>query len=639
LSSTGGERYCFDASVPPTNMEHDYEELGLKAGLEIHQQLDTETKLFCDCPTTVRDEEESTHAFRRYLHPTRSELGEVDEAALEESRVDRKFTYKAYGTTCLVEEDEEPPRPMNRDAVSVALEAAETFGMGRVDHAHVMRKIVIDGSNTTGFQRTALLAHDGVVETSEGDVRIDALALEEESARRLGETDEGPVFSLDRLGVPLVEIGTAPDIRTPEQAQETAERIGMVLRSTGKVKRGLGTVRQDLNVSIEEGARIEMKGVQDLSAIGEMVENEARRQYELVEIADELNERGASVCGTYDVTEVFEETGSGVIDGAVSDGGSVVAVVLEGFDGLVGREIQPDRRLGTELSDRAKKRGAGGVFHTDELPAYGVSEDEVEALRDAVDAGSGDAVAIVADEDATAWNAVEAVAERAEQALEGVPEETRDANEDGTSSYLRPLPGAARMYPETDVYPVALDGFEVSPPELLDERAERYAEKHGLDEDLAERVAYGARMPVYEKAVESGYEPSLVASTVEETLVDLRRDGVPVEEIEDEELLETFALVDEDEVAKEGVPELLRGVAEGGEPDDVADELGLDSAAREEVEEVVDGILDERADYVENEGMGAMGGLMGAVMEEMRGKADGELVSDVLREKLQERVS
>jgi len=617
----------------------DYDELCLKAGLEIHQQLDTDTKLFCECPTLLRDDE-PTHEFERYLHPTKSELGEIDQAALEESRVDRKFTYEAYDTTCLVEEDEEPPCPMNRDAVEVSLEIAETFDMERVDHAHVMRKIVIDGSNTTGFQRTSLVAHDGVVETSEGDVRVDALALEEEAAQRVGETEEGPVYSLDRLGIPLVEIGTAPDIRTPQQAQETAERIGMVLRSTGKVKRGLGTIRQDLNVSVEDGARIEMKGVQDLSAIGEMVENEVRRQVALLEIADELDESGASVGGTHDVTKVFEDTDSGVIAGALSgDDSAVVAVKLEGFDGLVGREIQPDRRLGTEMSDRAKKRGAGGIFHTDELPAYGVTEQEVEELRDAVGASPEDAVAIVSDDEETAWNAAEAVVERAEQALDGVPEETRDANDDGTSSYLRPLPGAARMYPETDVYPVPLEEFDVETPELLDDRARRYAEEHGLDEDLAERVAHGRRMPVYEEAVERGYDPGLVASTLEGTLVDLRRDDVPVENLDEEDIMRVFEMVAEDEVAKEGVPELLRGIAEDGEPEEVAEELGLESAARDEVEEVVEDILDERADYVEEEGMGAMGGLMGVVMEEMRGKADGELVSEVLREKIQERVA
>jgi len=615
----------------------DYEELGLKAGLEIHQQLDTETKLFCECPTLIRDEDEAVREFRRYLHPTRSELGEVDEAALEESRVDRKFTYLGYDTTCLVEEDDEPPRPVDEEAVGVALEIAETLDMERVDHAHVMRKIVIDGSNTTGFQRTAFVAHDGALETSEGEVRVDALALEEESARRVGEREEGPVFSLDRLGIPLVEIGTAPDIRTPEQAQEAAKKLGMILRSTGKVKRGLGTIRQDLNVSVEEGARIEMKGVQDLSAIGELVENEARRQVELVEIADELSERGASVAGTHDVTEVFENSDSGVIKDAVDGGGAVVAVRLEGFDGVVGREIQPDRRLGTEMADRAKKRGAGGIFHTDELPAYGLTDDEVEELRDAVGASPEDAVAIVADDEETARSAAEAVADRAQQALEGVPEETRDANEDGTSSYLRPLPGAARMYPETDVYPVDTSDFDAEPPELLDERASRYVSEDGLDGDLAERVAYGRWMPLYERAVERGYDPTFVATALEETLVELRRDDVPVENLGDAELFELFELVESDEVAKEGVPELLRGVAEGGEPEEVADELGLESAERDEVEKVVEEVIEERSDYVEEEGMGAMGGLMGAVMEEMRGKADGELVSEVLREKLQER--
>ncbi|MDY6780713.1 MAG: Glu-tRNA(Gln) amidotransferase subunit GatE, partial [Halobacteria archaeon] len=607
---------------------------------EIHQQLDTDTKLFCNCPTELREPEESTREFERYLHPTRSELGEIDEAALEESVVDRVFRYKAYDTTCLVEEDDEPPKPLDEEALETALEVAELLDMERADQAHVMRKIVIDGSNTTGFQRSALVAYDGVLETSEGDVGIDAMSLEEESAQRVD--DEGgegvEVYSLDRLGIPLVEIGTEPDITTPEQAQEAAERIGMVLRSTGKVKRGLGTIRQDLNVSIEEGARIEMKGVQDLGNIGELVENEVERQVELIEIRDELRERDAEVGETVDVTEVFEDTDSGIVRSTVSSGGVVMAVVLHGFDGLVGREIQDDRRLGTEMSDRASKRGAGGIFHTDELPAYGITEEEVEELRGYVGADDGDAVAIVADDEDTARKAMDAVAERAEEALEGVPEETRDANDDGTSSYLRPLPGAARMYPETDVYPVELSEFEVDEPDLLTERAERYEEEHGLDPELAEQVAFGEYMPVYERAVESGADPSLVARTLQNTLVELRRDEVPVERLSDDDLLDIFDLVARDEVAKEGVPDLLTEVAESGDSaDEALERLDLGSAGRSEVEEAVENVLDRKQELVDDEGMGAFSALMGVVMEEMRGKADGEVVSDVLREKLQER--
>src|SRR6056297_2824878 len=224
---------------------YDYDDLGLVAGLEIHQQLDTATKLFCQCPTDERDPDSATRSFTRYLHPTKSELGELDEAALEESRVDREFEYLAYDSTCLVEEDEEPPHRLDAEAREVGLQIAELLDMEPVDQAHVMRKLVIDGSNTSGFQRTSLVATDGEIQTEAGPVGIEDLMLEEESAQRVAETDDGVRYSLDRLGIPLVEIGTKPDLRTPDQTREAAERIGMLLRSTGKVKRGLGTIRQD----------------------------------------------------------------------------------------------------------------------------------------------------------------------------------------------------------------------------------------------------------------------------------------------------------------------------------------------------------------------------------------------------------
>ncbi|MFB6354774.1 MAG: Glu-tRNA(Gln) amidotransferase subunit GatE, partial [Halobacteriales archaeon] len=228
--------------------EHDYEALGLVAGLEIHQQLDTDTKLFCGCPTERRDPDDAVRSFTRYLHPTRSELGELDEAALEESRVDREFEYLGYDTTCLVEEDDEPPGRLDEAALDTTLEIAQLLDMTVVDQVHVMRKLVIDGSNTSGFQRTALVARDGAIETDAGPVGVEDLMLEEESAQRVDETEAGVRWSLDRLGIPLVEIGTRPDIGSPSQARDAAERIGMLLRSTGQVKRGLGTIRQDVNV-------------------------------------------------------------------------------------------------------------------------------------------------------------------------------------------------------------------------------------------------------------------------------------------------------------------------------------------------------------------------------------------------------
>ena len=618
---------------------YDYGELGLVAGLEIHQQLDTETKLFCESPTQLREPEEAERTITRYLHPTKSELGELDEAALEESRVDREFEYLAYDTTCLVEEDDEPPRRVDEEALAVALQIADLLDVEVVDQAHVMRKLVIDGSNTSGFQRSMLLGQGGEIETSEGPVSIVDLLLEEESAQRVEETARGVVYSLDRLGIPLVEIGTGPDIRSPDQAQEAAERIGMLLRSTGQVKRGLGTIRQDVNVSIADGARVEIKGVQELGGITDIVELEVRRQVALLEIAEELADRDASVADPVDVTEVFADTDSGVVGGALQDGGSVYAVRLEGFDGLVGREIQPDRRLGTEFSDHAKRHGAGGIFHTDELPGYGVTEAEVEAVRDAVDAGPDDAVAIVADDTETAELAVDAVADRAETALSGVPEETRGANDDGTTRYLRPLPGAARMYPETDVPPVEPDPSDVETPELLTEKVDRYRDELGLDEGLARQVAYGRRMPLFESAVEAGVDPTFAASVLESTTTELRRDDVPVENLADDHYLEVLQLVEEGELAKEGVEEVLRVLSKSPELSlqEAIEEAGVAGVEESEVRAAVVEVVERNAEQVEAEGMGAFSGLMGECMGALRGKADGELVSDVLREEIQRR--
>ncbi|RNJ26475.1 Glu-tRNA(Gln) amidotransferase subunit GatE [Halosegnis longus] len=618
-----------------STQEYDYDDLGLVAGLEIHQQLDTETKLFCNCPTHRREPEESIRSFSRYLHPTASELGEIDDAALEESRVDRQFTYLGYDTTCLVEEDDEPPRRLDEEALETTLEIANLLDATAVDGLHVMRKIVVDGSNTSGFQRSALVATEGEIETEEGPVGIEDLMLEEESAARIEETEEGVTFGLDRLGIPLVEIGTKPDIRSPEQARDAAGRIGMLLRSTGKVKRGLGTIRQDVNVSIAEGARVELKGVQSLDDIEAIVREEVGRQVALLDIAEELTDRDASVADSQDVTDVFADTDSGVIAGAES----VQAVRLAGFDGLVGREIQPDRRLGTELSDHAKRHGAGGIFHTDELPAYGVTEEEVEALRDAVDADAEDAVALVAADADVADRAIAAAADRARDALDGVPEETRDALQDGTSRYLRPLPGAARMYPETDVPEIHPEPSDVEPPELLTERVERYQSEDGLGEALAEQVAFGQFMPLYERAVREGVDPTFAATTLESTLTELRRDDVPVDVLDDAHLLAVMQLVEDGDLAQEGVNEVLTTLAD--DPDltaeEAVEEAGLSGVSEAEVREAVAEVVERNAEQVQEEGMAAFSGLMGEAMGALRGKADGEVVSAALREEIQKR--
>lgn len=622
---------------------YDYRKLGLIAGLEIHQQLDTEEKLFCGCPTILRDNEDSNFEFFRYLRPTRSEMGEVDRAAAEEAMLTKRFVYKAYDTTCLVENDEEPPRELNREALGIALQIAKLLNMRVFDEIHTMRKIVIDGSNTSGFQRTALASTSGYIETSQGNVGIGVLCLEEEAARKLEDNGDTVLYSLDRLGIPLVEIGTQPDIISPAHARETAERIGMLLRSTGSVKRGLGTIRQDVNISISRGARVEIKGVQALDLIETIVEQEVGRQVNLLEIMDELRSRRASVPGDIvDVTDLFTRSQSKVIKKALKNG-VVLAVKLTGFAGVVGREVQPGRRLGTELSDYAKKSGVGGIFHSDELPAYGITEQEVGSLRKAVRAGEEDCVIMVADLEERAFSAMHMAIERARMSLDSVPEETRRALPDGNSAYMRPLPGAARMYPETDIPPVVvttemLDAVEL--PELLPQRKARYMEEWGLNEELAGRMAYSAHFTVFEEVLSkvTGINPMLVATTFMSTLAELRREGAEIEKLEPDHYVDVFKLVASGGAAKEVVSDILDIIIEHPEmtAEDAARELGLGTKRLEDVEDLIENIVSQRLDFVKERGMGSVGPLMGDVMKELRGSVDGKTVSSLLEKKIKE---
>ncbi|MDD4524141.1 MAG: Glu-tRNA(Gln) amidotransferase subunit GatE [Methanosarcina sp.] len=624
--------------------KYDYSELGLKAGLEIHQQLDSKEKLFCRCPILIRDIKDSDFEFFRYLRATESEMGEKDRAAVEQTKIRRKYIYKAYDTTCLVENDEEPPGELNKEALDISLEIAKLFNMKPVDQMHIMRKIVVDGSNTSGFQRTAFLASDGYIETSDGRCGIDSLCIEEEAAQKIEEVGDSIVYSLDRLGIPLVEIATAPDIKSPSQAREVAEQIGMFLRSTGKVKRGLGTIRQDVNISIAKGARVEIKGVQALDLIEEIVRREIGRQLNLLFIRQELMERKAFVCEEiYDITGLFVDTKSKVLQKGVKKG-AILAALLRKFEGLVGKEVQPGRRLGTEFSDRAKTAGVGGIFHTDELPNYGITEKEVQAVRNAIGACPGDAVVMVADEPEKARLAIEAVIVRAKEVIEGIPEETRRALPDGNTAYMRPLPGAARMYPETDVPQIEIsqeyfDSIEI--PELLTERAKRFVSETDLNKELAEKIAYSKYLPLFESLIEryrndENVNSTLIARTLVGIVPEIRRNGVETENLTDEHFEGLFAAISNQEIAKEATQDLLTALAKDPElgTQEVISKLGLSAFDPEEVENFIKKTVREKGDFIKEKGPAALGPLMGIVMKEYRGMVDGKILSQMLKKEL-----
>jgi len=630
-------------------LEIDYAKIGLKVGLEIHQQLATSAKLFCNCkPELFKEQPEIV--FLRRLRPTQSELGQVDPAAYFEFQKGVCIRYEANrATSCLVEMDEEPPHPLNMEAVETVLMAALMMNAEPVDEVHVMRKTVIDGSNTTGFQRTCVIALDGCIKVGAKPIPIQHASLEEDAARKTGDEEGGKVirYRIDRLGIPLIEVATAPVIHSPQEAQEVALAIGKILRDTGRVMRGLGTIRQDLNVSIPKGALVEIKGVQELELISRVVEYEVQRQLTLLSISEELQKRKVDAAGLnedfVDVTGVFKQTKCKVIQKALDKQHHVKAVKLPKFNGFLKRELVPNFRLGTELADRARFWGrVGGIFHTDEMPAYGITSEEVEALRKAMNARDEDAVVFVADMPENAADALKAVVERAQEAISGVPAETRAANADGTTRYMRPRPGAARMYPETDIPPSLItrdfvERVRQSLPEPAEKKLKRLMREYKLNEKLAQQIVDSEYSALFEVIVqESGVSATTVAAFLTETWKALKRDGVPVEQVPEEQMREVFRLVGAGELAKEAVAEVFTWLSkhEGKSVKDAVAELGLKMFSEAELAVIVDRVIAANRQAVAKLGKNAFGMLMGAVMKEVRGKATAELVGKLLKERL-----
>jgi len=616
----------------------DYRALGLKVGLEIHQQLLTH-KLFCECPSRLSDEEGGLR-FQRRLRPTQSELGEVDAAAIEEARRHLTFVYEATENTCLVEADEEPPHPPNEEALAIALEIALLLGAKPVREVDFMRKLVIDGSNTSGFQRSALVALDGSIQVNGKRIGVPTVLLEEDAARKVGESKEEVAYRLDRLGIPLVEIATTPDIQTPEEAREVALAIGSLLRATRKVMRGIGTIREDLNVSVRGGARCEIKGVQELRLMATYVENEAERQVMLIEAAKELQHRGAGSIPKdgVDLTHLFSSSESKVVQSALKKKGKVLGWTLPKFAGLL------KGRLGPELAAHARVAGVGGIFHSDELPAYGVTQAEVDAVRAALKLGEADAFVLVADEEAKCHHAIEEMRPRAESAAKGVPEETRDPRPDGTSVYSRPLPGKARMYPETDVPPLRIHEAELRRlaehlPERPDVTIPRLVKAYGLHEQQARQLVQEGSDDVFELIAREFGEAKLVATVLLYTFGEIRREGLDADGIPEDHLRELFSLLKAGRFAKEAVPQLLREMARRGvRASEAIAALGVQGATREDVVRIVDELLDASDELVRSKGAASEKTLMGRAMERLRGRADGKLVSEVVRARLHSRL-
>ncbi len=481
----------------------DYKKLELRVGLEIHHELDTEEKLFCSCPTILKTKEKPDLILERYQRPVAGETGEIDVAAIEEMKKRVKIIYEVYDDCdCLVDIDEEPPHEPNEEAIKIALTIATLFNCNIVDEIHIMRKTIIDGSLPSGFQRTILIGRNGWVDTSQGRVEIEAVSLEEDSGRLIRKGKNSVIFKLDRLGVPEVEVGTGKGIVSPEHAKEVALKIGNIIRSSGKAKIREGSVRQDVNVSIKGGNRVEIKHAPSLSLIPIVIEKEMERQLNLIKTRKKV---------TKDVRRVLE---------------------------------------------------------------------------------------------------------------------------DGSTEFLRQLPGASRMYPETDVIPIKtsglLKGVKKHLPETWGKKIKRYR-KLGLSNELADQIVKSNYVDLFENMVKkTKINPSVIANVFVGTIKDLKkREKLPVEKLKDKDFQELFKLLDEGKIVKEVIPEVLSSKAKNPEigMNEIIKELGLEMITRKELLKIVKKVMEENRGKPVNK-------IIGIVMSKVRGKARSEDVLETVKKEM-----
>lgn len=567
----------------------------LMVGLEIHFQLKG-TKLFCGCSTEsygVRNE-----PFERHLSPTVSEMGVYDPAAEYEKKRGRTFRYIPTDNSCLVEADEEPPHGPNMDAIETGLMIANALGCKLVDSVDFMRKMVVDGSNTSGFQRSAIIGFDGSIDTSRGPVRISSVCVEEDSARKSDQekVNDGAVpYSLDRLGIPLVEVATEPDILDSEHAVEVARLIGYVVASTGRSRRQVDSIRQDVNISLGYG-RVEIKGIQKLSLIADSISHEVERQNRVKEAIDLFQKRGGmtSKLNFVDVTGNFSGTSSKMLKTSFKKKLSVYCTKFPNVSGLLKKN---SFRIGKDFSDIVKAYGLGGILHTDELPAFGISAEEVEGVRKDFALSENDALVFVV----TTSNMIGKISDALESRIGKLCtydfSETRGPVDDGTTKFLRPLPGKERMYPETDVPLVILDKSSIERvhsfvPKSEEEVAADMVSRHSISLQEARTIASNFMVEEFESYVNRLGNGNLAARMMLQSIPELEKKHGG--HLDHAELLQLFSISREKGWSRTMLEEALEVMAsENTGPLEAARKLESHTMSQEELQILIKEIVEE----------------------------------------------
>jgi len=621
--------------------EFSTDELGVKVGLEIHQQLATNKKLFCDCMPI--DTEEYYIKIQRKLRAAKSELGEYDPAALFEKSKSKTIMYFANPeSSCLVEQDEEPPHGLDEDAKKISLIIASALQSDVFREVYPMRKTVVDGSNTTGFQRTMLISQGGSFTVDGKKIGIQSICLEEDAAKILGEDGSIKKYGLERLGVPLVEIATEPFEVKPHEIKKIALALGRVLRSTKKVKRGLGSIRQDVNVSIKDGnVVIEVKGVQQLDQLEKVVEYEAKRQHGLLKISKKLQD----IDWTHDnkdrkdVTELFKKCKSKIVQNAIKKNQKIFGISFRNMVGMFGHSPYEGIRLGKEVAELVRLFGIGGVFHSDELPNYVVENEDIDDLKRILEINDNDGFLILAAPEEKMQTVIDQIVLRIEYIRnEGIPTDTRLATQSGETKFLRPRPGAARMYPETDIPPITISETELSDaienvPKSWDDSIRELQTKYQLNLQLSEQLFDSSYFELFESIVgKTKVNPTFVASVFCSTITNLERNGLDSKLLKNEEIAKTFQFLEEGKITKESVEIIFENIMNGKSQtiEEAMKNASIEAVDESELEKICHQVVEDSQEIIKNQKERAIGPLMGIAMKELRGKASGETINKLL---------
>jgi glutamyl-tRNA(Gln) amidotransferase subunit E len=652
----------FDKYAPD---EINFSDEGFLSGLEFHQQLianystkDTHnfgSKLFCNCPVIIRDDTPDFSVIRQQ-RAVSGETGEIDITANFEKLKKYKIRYEGYhDTTCLIELDEEPIMPINQEALFRTLAISKNiFKLNLVDEILISRKTIIDGSNTSGFQRTAMVAYksqNSFIEVNGKKISIVQVNLEEDSAKNTGTKNGIKHYRLDRLGTPLIEIATGPDMSHPEEVLSVAKRIGELLRTTGWVRRGQGTIRQDLNISISKGTRIEIKGVSDLDLIPLYSKNEAIRQKRMLELLELFKIRNITIelireLEIINISELFSDTKVSIIQKNMKLGKQVFISKIPKFKGLLEFELQKNYRLGTEFSQICKVISeVGGIMHSDEIDNYELSSVEIKSIEKKLSLQENDAFIILLSSQEQAKNSLNGLKQVLSSWIleQGIVPEVRSPRSDGTTGYLRPLPGKARMYPETDALPYQLNqtiltNISQTKFEFPEDRIARYKKDFNLSEEFSQRLSIHPKNSLFEIIVtEHKVDPTLVANTILSTLVNLRRDGFDISKINDQILIKIFSMLGEDKFSKDALELIFTSIINSKSHvnlEDLIANLDLKKLDQKSIEKIIEKIISDNIQIVSERGMGSMGLLMRIAMEQLGGKADGKHISDLIKKKI-----